>query len=96
MAKRHAKRLSGGSRDEVLGSDDGDRKDVKYTEEFVLELQQELVKARLREAEATEHLKESNERQKGTSLYLLQVLIYDTKNSKDPRIKMVRQDNKLV
>ncbi|CAG5107884.1 Oidioi.mRNA.OKI2018_I69.chr1.g3536.t1.cds [Oikopleura dioica] len=63
LAKRHAKRLSGGSRDEVL-ADDADRKDVKYTEEFVLELQQELVKARLREAEATEHLKESNERQK--------------------------------
>ena len=62
MAKRHAKRLSGGSTEEVLGED---RKDVKYTEEFVLELQQELVKARLREAEATEHLKEANERQKG-------------------------------
>ena len=69
MAKRHAKRLSGGSRDEVL-ADDADRKDVKYTEEFVLELQQELVKARLREAEATEHSKELNERQKGKSLYL--------------------------
>jgi len=61
LAKRHAKRLSGGSADEVLAED---RKDVKYTEEFVLELQQELVKARLREAEATEHLKEANERQK--------------------------------
>ena len=68
MAKRHAKRLSGGSADEVLADD---RKDVKYTEEFVLELQQELVKARLREAEATEHLKEANERQKGQAYALL-------------------------
>ena len=67
MAKRHAKRLSGGSADEVLADD---RKEVKYTEEFVLELQQELVKARLREAEATEHLKEANERQKGRAYAL--------------------------
>ena len=71
MAKRHAKRLSGGSADEVLADD---RKDVKYTEEFVLELQQELVKARLREAEATEHLKEANERQKGTAYALFKII----------------------
>ena len=34
----------------------------RYTEEFVLELQQELVKARLREAEATVQLNEAHER----------------------------------
>ena len=34
----------------------------RYTEEFVLELQQELVKARLREAEATVQLNETHER----------------------------------
>ena len=35
---------------------------VRYTEEFVLELQQELVKARLREAGAADQLKETHER----------------------------------
>ena len=34
----------------------------RYTEEFILELQQELVKARLREAEATVQLNETHER----------------------------------
>ena len=34
----------------------------RYTEEFVLELQQELVKARLREAEATVQLNEAHDR----------------------------------
>ena len=59
LAKKHVKRLSGSGSDIV--TDESDTV-VRYTEEFVLELQQELVKARLREAEATVQLKETHER----------------------------------
>ena len=43
-------------------SSPGSSSQSRYTEEFVLELQQELVKARLREAEATVQLNEAHER----------------------------------
>ena len=43
-------------------SSPGSSTQSRYTEEFVLELQQELVKARLREAEATVQLNEAHDR----------------------------------
>lgn len=61
LAKKHVKRLSGGSVTESDTYQNG-QPAGRYTEEFVLELQQELVKARLREAEATVQLNEAHER----------------------------------
>merc|ERR1711990_487186 len=60
LAKKHVKRLSGGPVTESDTYQNG--ASSRYTEEFVLELQQELVKARLREAEATVQLNETHER----------------------------------